>query len=76
MCLRKKAIVYFDIEGKVYKFKNDKSNFGCRSCKMSIGGKCDKTLSNPIKTGKTMYFRINALCRKINGRIYKKYIIV
>ena len=81
MCLSKKSLVYFDIKRrKIYKFKkiSNDYNFGCQSCKMSRGAKCDKTLSNPIKTGQSIYFRINALCRDINGgKIFnKRYIVV
>ena len=77
MCLRKKILVYSDNHGKIYKFKKIfDSNFGCSSCKMSRGAKCDKILRNPIKTRITIYFTINSLCREINGRIYKKYIVV
>lgn len=80
MCLSKKSLVYFDLKRrKIYKFKkiSNDYNFGCQSCKMSRGAECDKTLSNPIKTGQSMYFRINDLCRSINGgRIYKRYIVV
>jgi hypothetical protein len=76
--LRKKILVYSDGHGKVYKFKkvyND-SNFGCLFCKMCRGVKCDKTLRNPIKIKTTVYFTIRSLCREINGRIHKKYIVV
>lgn len=77
MCLRKKILVYSDSSGKVYKFKRIyDSNFGCSSCKMSRGAKCDKILRNPIKIRTTIYFTICSLCRKINGRVHKKYIVV
>ena len=77
MCLKKRLLVYSDSSGKVYKFKRMyDSNFGCSSCKMSRGAKCDKTLRNPIKIKTTIYFTINSLCREINGRIHKKYIVI
>ena len=77
MSLKKRLLIYSDSSGKVYKFKKVyDSNFGCSSCKMSRGAKCDKTLRIPIKVKTTIYFTINSLCREINGRIHKKYIVV
>lgn len=78
MCLCKKILVYSDSSGKIYKFKKIyDSNFGCSSCKMSRGAKCDKILRNPIKTRTTVYFTICSLCREINGgRHHKKYIVI
>lgn len=78
MSLKKRLLIYSDSSGKVYKFKKvyDDSNFGCSSCKMSRGARCDEILRNPIKIKTTIYFTINSLCRKINGRIHKKYIVV
>lgn len=77
MSLKKKLLVYSDNHGKIYKFKKIyDSNFGCSSCKMSRGAKCDIILRNPIKIKTTIYFTINSLCRKINSRVHKNYIVI
>ena len=77
MSLRKKLLVYSDGVGKVYRFKKMyDSNFCCLPGKMSKDGRCDQPLIYPIKANTTIYFTINALCREINGRVNKKFIVV
>lgn len=78
MSLSKKSLVYFDyMRKKRYRFKRNVScGFGCRSCKMMSNAMCYKYLDHPIQIDKTVYVTINALCRRVNGDVIKRYIVV
>ncbi len=77
MGLKKKILVYCDTKGRKYRFKRvGKDNIGCTWCRMSQGAMCDNPLKNPIVVNHVAVLSINSLCRKINGRIFKEYIMV
>ena len=75
MPLLKKSLIYYQDSSK-YMFVRKKDRSGCGYCKMRFNCKCEKVLKRPIKIRTTIYFTINSLCRKINGRIHKKYIVI
>lgn len=77
MPLLKKSLIYY-LNSSKYMFVRKKDRSGCGYCKMRFNCRCEKVLKHPIITGskRHVYLSINALCREINGRVYKRYYLI